>query len=50
LANWYNIIETAKANNIDPYKYLCYILKELPIYQQANINIDPLLPWNVSLV
>jgi len=49
LCNWYSIIETAKANNIDPYKYLCYILKELPIYQQANINIDPLLPWNISL-
>lgn len=50
LANWYSIIETAKANNIDPFKYLCHILKELPLYQESNISIDPLLPWNVSLV
>lgn len=49
LTNWYSIIETAKANNIDPYKYLCYILKELPIYQEANKDLDPLLPWNISL-
>jgi transposase len=49
LSNWYSIIETAKANNIDPYKYLCYILKELPIYQVQNKDIDQLLPWNVSL-
>lgn len=26
----YTIIETAKANNIDPYEYLLYIFKLMP--------------------
>ena len=33
LVNWYSIIETAKANNLDPYKYLSHILRLLPIYK-----------------
>lgn len=53
LANWYSIIETAKANNIDPFAYLTYILTHLPIYakegKKEGVDLDPLLPWNVSL-
>jgi transposase len=53
LANWYSIIETAKANNIDPFAYLTYILTQLPIYakegKKEGVDLDPLLPWNVSL-
>jgi len=47
LCNWYSIIETAKANNLDAYAYLKYILKELPIYQAEDKDMDELLPWNV---
>ena len=49
LANWYSVIETAKANNLDPFAYLSHLLTELPIYQVESRDIDPLLPWNVQL-
>lgn len=49
LCNWYSIIETAKANGLDPYAYLCHILTLLPIYQHEGKNIEDLLPWNVAL-
>ena len=50
LCNWYSIIETAKANNLDAYAYLKYLLTELPIYQAEGKDIDELLPWNVKEV
>ena len=49
LCNWYSIIETAKANNLDAYKYLKHILTELPIYEAKGKDIESLLPWNVEL-
>ena len=49
LVNWYSIIETAKMNNLDPYKYLKYILTQIPIYRYENKSLDDLLPWNVKL-
>jgi len=46
-ANLYGLIETAKANGLEPYAYLRYVFKALP---QANTvdEIEALLPWNVS--
>ena len=49
LVNWYSIIETAKMNNLDPYKYLKYILTQIPIYKHEDKSLDELLPWNVNL-
>jgi len=49
LCNWYSVIETAKANNIDAYAYLKHILTLLPIYEAEKKNIEDLLPWNVEL-
>jgi len=49
MAGWYSIIETAKMNNLDPYKYLKYILTQIPIYRHENKNLDELLPWSVDL-
>ena len=49
LCNWYSIIETAKANNLDAYAYLKYVLTQLPIYKADGKDIDDLLPWNVEL-
>ena len=49
LCNWYSIIETAKANGLDAYAYLTYILTKLPIYQAEEKDIEELLPWNVEL-
>ena len=43
----YSIIETAKENDLHPFRYLEFLLETLP-----NINIsaiDALLPWSVSL-
>jgi len=49
LCNWYSVIETAKANNLDAYAYLKHILTLLPIYEAEKKDIEDLLPWNVEL-
>lgn len=46
-ANLYGLIETAKANNIEPYRYLRHIFKELPRAQTVE-QIEQLLPWNAE--
>lgn len=48
IATWYSIIETAKANGLEPYHYLKYLLTELPYYQRDGKDIEALLPWNVK--
>jgi len=48
IATWYTIIETAKANGLEPYHYLKHLLTEFPYYQRDNRNIEALLPWNVG--
>ena len=44
----YSVVETCKANGINPFKYLVYLFERMP-----NINfkihpekLDELLPWN----
>lgn len=44
-ANLYSLIETAKANNLEPYTYLKHIFTELPKATTAD-NIEALLPYN----
>ena len=43
----YSIIETAKANNIEPYGYLKYIIDRLPLVDTVE-QFEELLPWNVE--
>jgi transposase len=43
-ANLYSLIETAKANNLNPYEYLKRIFTKLPNIQSAD-DIENLLPW-----
>lgn len=43
----YSIIETAKLNNINPWKYLQKVLATIQDYK-AN-KITDLLPWNITL-
>jgi len=43
----YSIIETAKANNIEPFKYLSHVFKMLPAAKNLE-DIEALLPWNVD--
>ena len=46
LADGLTIIETAKANQLDPLKYLTYLLEKLSQYDYlTNEIIDQYLPW-----
>ena len=43
----FSLIETAKENGLDPYRYLCYIFKTAPILDRSNPSwVMPLLPEN----
>ena len=45
----YSIIETAKANGIEPYQYLKAVFTKLP--QAGSLEeIEELLPWNIQLL
>jgi len=46
-ANLYSLIETAKAHDLEPYRYLQHIFKELPKAQSLD-DIEQLLPWHVD--
>jgi len=46
-ANLYGLIETAKANELEPYAYLYHVFKELPKARSID-DIEALLPWNVN--
>jgi transposase len=47
-ANLYSIIETCKANDVDPYAYLIELLRALPLATTAD-DYEALLPWKISL-
>lgn len=46
-ANFYTLIETAKLNNINPWKYLSQVLAVIQDYNSTKIA--DLLPWNIKL-
>ncbi len=46
-AAFYSLIETAKANKLEPYRYLRYIFNELPKVESVE-QYEALLPWNVD--
>lgn len=41
----YSLVETAKANGIEPYTWLRHVLEHLPAASTAD-EMDKLLPWN----
>ena len=43
----YSLIETAKANALEPYKYLRYLFEKLP-YATATEEYSALLPMNLK--
>ncbi len=47
-ATVYSIIETAKANGLNPYKYLSFLFKEMPgvLFKQYPEFLEDYLPWN----
>ena len=43
----YSLIETAKANKLEPYAYLRYIFEKLPVAATLE-DYEALLPWNLT--
>jgi transposase len=46
-ATFFSLIETAKANGLEPYGYLRYIFKKLPLAQTEQ-DLKDLLPQNID--
>ena len=46
-ANIYSLIETARANGHEPFKYLTVVLTELP-NAKVQSDYEALLPWNLT--
>jgi hypothetical protein len=46
-ANLYSLVETAKANNIEPHAYLSHLFAQLPLASTVE-DFEALLPWNVK--
>jgi len=46
-ARLYSIIETAKANNLEPYQYLRHLFTELP-KASCEADVQKLLPWRID--
>jgi transposase len=47
-ATHYSLIETAKANGLEPYRYLKAVFTRLP-YAETVEQLEVLLPWNINL-
>jgi hypothetical protein len=48
-ANLYSLVETAKANNVEPSVYLKEVFTRLPAATCVE-DIEALLPWNIVKV
>ncbi len=48
-AMMYSMIETAKANGLEPYQYLKTVFTKLPQAETLE-DIEALLPWNIELL
>ncbi|MBL8483050.1 MAG: transposase domain-containing protein, partial [Rhodocyclaceae bacterium] len=46
-ARLYSLIETAKANSIEPFTWLRHVLSRLPFATSAD-HFEALLPWNLN--
>ena len=47
-ATVFSLIEIAKANGLDPYKYLVYIFEKLS--QDEDYDLEQLMPWTEAVV
>ena len=47
-ARLYSLIETAKANSVEPYAYLATVFAALPAATTLS-QVEALLPWNIAL-
>lgn len=42
----YSMVETAKANGVNPYHYLCYLLEKYPSSLMNDEELERFAPWN----
>jgi transposase len=47
-ANLYSLVETAKANGVEPHAYLTHLFTRLPHAKRLE-DFEALLPWNVNI-
>lgn len=45
----YSLIESAKANNLNPYNYLLHLFSVLPLMKQSDDTLQWFLPWSDTL-
>jgi transposase len=45
-ANLFSLVETAKANGLEPHAYLSHLIERLPLARTVE-DFEALLPWNV---
>ena len=47
----YSLVETAKANGVDPYDYLFHVLTVLPYFGKdiSNATLETLMPWSAEV-
>jgi transposase len=46
-ASLYSLVQTARANELEPYAYLCRLFAQLPA-AQCVADFEALLPWNIT--
>jgi transposase len=46
-AIYFSLVETAKANGLEPYDYLCKVIRQIP-YAETVEDMEALLPWNMK--
>lgn len=49
-ATAYSIVEMAKANNLNIYKYLTYILEQRPDNNWSDEQLETIAPWNEAVI
>ena len=49
-ATAYSIVEMAKANNLNIYKYLTYILEQRPDNNWSDEQLETIAPWNKAVI
>jgi hypothetical protein len=49
-ATVYTMIEMAKANNLNQYKYLLYLLKHRPNAKMTDAELDQFTPWKEDVI
>jgi hypothetical protein len=47
-ARLYSLVETAKANRVEPHAYLTHLFTHLPAATTVD-EFEALLPWNVKI-